>query len=106
MVTALFLLLFLLPSVCPLLAVDPLIFLSGGLSASLSHSLTVPIDVVKTRQQQDPRFEGSEGLIANARTIVEDEGLAKLFAGSLPTLTGYFLQGSLKYGEKQREVTD
>ncbi|GMH52750.1 hypothetical protein TrLO_g8690 [Triparma laevis f. longispina] len=88
------------PSIASSLLIDPqpLVFLSGGISASLSHSLTVPIDVVKTRQQQDPRFKGQEDLIENTKTIVEEDGILKLFSGSLPTLTGYFLQGSLKYG--------
>lgn len=73
------------------------VFLSGGLAASFSHTVSVPIDVVKTRIQADPA-KHANGPFACAATIVAEEGPSVLLAGSSSTLVGYFLQGSLKYG--------
>ncbi|KAG8464750.1 hypothetical protein KFE25_010118 [Diacronema lutheri] len=79
------------------IVLNPPVFLSGGLAASFSHTVSVPIDVVKTRIQSDP-VKHANGALACAATIVAEEGPAVLLAGGTSTLLGYFLQGSLKYG--------
>jgi hypothetical protein len=74
-------------------------FVAGGTCASVSHGITVPIDVVKTRLQTDPeKYPKSEGVFGAAQRIIEDEGVGMLGKGMGPTLTGYCLQGALKYG--------
>jgi hypothetical protein len=88
--------------ISPILHPDPLIFVAGGLSASLSHSLTVPIDVLKTLQQSQSSQQSSQqsnhANHANASSYTDNLSLKKLTTGLLPTSTGYFIQGSMKYG--------
>ena len=74
-------------------------FLAGGIAASFSHGVAVPFDVIKTKIQTDPQlYPKSLGLIPCARKIVDSEGLGVLLSGMGPTVTGYCIQGSLKYG--------
>ena len=74
-------------------------FLAGGTCASVSHGITVPIDVVKTRLQTEPeKYVAEEGVIGAAKRIVEREGLGTLGTGMGPTLTGYLVQGAIKFG--------
>ena len=50
-------------------------FTAGGVGAMVSHAGAVPLDVVKTRVQQDPaRFEGL-GVAGSASALVADEDL-------------------------------
>ena len=78
--------------VCSLKAVDPaLFFVAGGISCMASHAVAVPFDVIKTRKQT------SEGSV-NLQKLIEEEGLGILAQGLGPTLVGYAVQGSLKYG--------
>ncbi|EKX38819.1 hypothetical protein GUITHDRAFT_143999 [Guillardia theta CCMP2712] len=72
-------------------------FLAGGISASVSHGGTVPIDVVKTRLQTDPSMRNSN-FIVGTKTIIRNEGASTLLGGLGSTLIGYAIQGSLKYG--------
>lgn len=72
-------------------------FLAGGLCAATSHGITTPIDVVKTRMQQDPEKYNS-GVINAARKIVSEEGIGFLLAGLGPTVVGYGLEGAMKFG--------
>lgn len=75
---------------------------AGAAACSLTHSLVVPLDVIKTRMQTD-------ALVANhahaaAAAVYRDapgRGLLKLaafFNGVRPTGLGYFLQGATKFG--------
>ncbi|KAM3572443.1 hypothetical protein VYU27_005570 [Nannochloropsis oceanica] len=74
------------------------IFLSGGVCASISHGWAVPLDVVKTRLQTDPeRYQGL-GIWGACEKIRREEGPGMLLKGLGATLTGYSIQGSLKYG--------
>ena len=51
-------------------------FTAGGVGAMVSHAGAVPLDVVKTRVQQDPaRFEGL-GVAGSASALVADEGIS------------------------------
>ena len=67
------------------------------MGACLSHVGGVPIDVVKTRIQQDPKRYSGDPLEA-AQQLVQAEGVATLALGLRETATGYFVQGFLKYG--------
>jgi len=70
--------------------------LGGAICCSVTHSSTVPIDVVKTRLQTDPgRYKG---MFDGFRTIIKEEGAGMLLQGLGPTAVGYFLQGTFKFG--------
>eukprot|EP01038_Epipyxis_sp_PR26KG_P008067 gene8067-10930_t len=80
-------------------------FIAGGICASFSHGITVPIDVIKTRIQTAGTDEVNEenptgkiSIIKMAKKIILDDGIAMLGKGLGPTLVGYAIQGSLKYG--------
>ena len=76
------------------IVLSPPAFLSGGLAGALSHTVLVPVDVVKTRQQNQPeRYSG--GLMESAGVIIATDGPAGLLAGSGPTLVGYFVHAGV-----------
>ena len=70
--------------------------LSGGIAACASHSLSVPLDVIKTRLQCE-KFDDATVLGVGA-AIVRREGVGALTAGWESTFFGYGAQGALKYG--------
>lgn len=72
-------------------------YLAGGTCAAASHTIPVPIDVVKTRKQVDPRFKDLHFWEATWQ-IVQKEGMRSLLAGLGPTAWGYLLEGALKFG--------
>lgn len=72
-------------------------YLAGGLCAAISHSVPVPIDVVKTRKQVDPGL-ANNSFIAAMNTIIEKEGMRSLWAGLGPTALGYLIEGAIKFG--------
>jgi len=73
-------------------------YLAGGICATISHSFTTPIDVIKTRQQVDESLKDL-GLIKSGMKIVKDDGsLNALVAGLGPTTFGYLFEGALKFG--------
>lgn len=63
-------------------------FLAGAISASFSHFITVPFDVVKTRIQVDTRNNGNTtsakkaNLFQYAAQLVKDEGIGVLATGT------------------------
>ena len=69
---------------------------SGGVAACVSHSASVPLDVVKTKLQTET-FEDVSAL-GVAREIARRHGVVALTAGWTQTFVGYGLQGALKYG--------
>mmetsp|Transcript_5703 Transcript_5703/g.12539 ORF Transcript_5703/g.12539 Transcript_5703/m.12539 type:complete len:425 (+) Transcript_5703:212-1486(+) len=76
---------------------DPRFFIAGGASAAISHGVTTPIDVVKTKMQSDStlaNFSPSEA----ALKIIEDEGPNALAVGLGPTVIGYGIEGAVKFG--------
>lgn len=78
-------------------AVDWRYFVAGGLCASISHGITTPLDVIKTKMQASPeRFQS--GMLAAARSIIAVEGASFLLQGLEPTLVGYGIEGALKFG--------
>ena len=55
--------------------------------------------VLQSEPEGSPlRLEAKSSLAAGAAHIVSEEGLGALLKGAGPTFTGYFMQGSLKYG--------
>lgn len=70
--------------------------LAGGIAAAATHVPLVPIDVVKTRMQLQPGLYPSAG--AATRTIIRTESPSALLLGFGPTLSGYLVQGFMKYG--------
>jgi hypothetical protein len=73
-------------------------FICGGLCCSFSHGIAVPFDVVKTRLQTSASDYKDTNVISVAKSIADKEGFGMLFSGLGPTLSGYLIQGSLKYG--------
>ena len=74
----------------------PKLFASGGLCASVTHLVTVPLDVVKTRMQVTPgAFTGINDGISK---IYAAEGIKGCMQGATPTFLGFMMQGALKYG--------
>ena len=72
-------------------------FVAGGVCACVSHTGSVPLDVVKTRLQTEPgRDQGSAWRCA--QRVLREDGPAGLLVGAGPTFLGYAVQGSLKYG--------
>src|SRR5210317_368025 len=68
-------------------SIDYRYFVAGGSCAAISHGITTPIDVVKTRMQSNP--EKYKSLFPATATIIKEEGAATLCKGLGPTLVGY-----------------
>ena len=73
--------------------------LSGALACSITHSMVVPLDVIKTRMQTD---ETVRGFRHAAKTILREQKgpfRARVFLnGASATAMGYYLQGGAKFG--------
>lgn len=78
--------------------IDPRYFLSGGLCASISHGITTPIDVVKTRIQSDPQKYDGLDIVGASKVVLKDDGYGALLKGFGPTVMGYGLEGAAKFG--------
>jgi len=76
---------------------DPRFFVAGGASAAISHGITTPLDVVKTRMQSDTVL-GDCSVQEAAAAIVAEDGPKALTVGLGPTVVGYGIQGGLKFG--------
>ncbi|CAH02567.1 Mir1p [Kluyveromyces lactis] len=71
--------------------------LAGAIGCGITHSSMVPIDVVKTRIQLEPTVY-NKGMVSSFKQIISSEGAGALLTGFGPTLLGYSLQGSFKFG--------
>lgn len=71
-------------------------FVAGGTCAAISHGLTTPIDVVKTRIQADPA-KFNKGMSAATMTILKEDGAKALLGGLGPTVVGYGIEGKLMF---------
>ena len=78
--------------------VDPRYFCAGGLCAAISHGITTPIDVVKTRIQSEPQKYDGLDIVGASQVVVEDDGYEALLKGFGPTVMGYGLEGAVKFG--------
>ena len=68
----------------------------GALGCGLTHTAIVTLDLIKCRRQVDPGMYSS---ISSAfSSIKAAEGIKGLVTGWAPTLIGYSLQGSAKFG--------
>lgn len=77
------------------LDVYALLALSGGAGCALTHTLVVPLDVVKTRIQTDPgRYAG---VLSGAAAIAREEGPGALYLGTQATVAGYLWYGLSVY---------
>jgi len=74
-------------------------YLAGGICAAVSHAITTPIDVIKTRKQVDESMKDA-GLIQTGLNIIKDDpnGIKALLAGLGPTTVGYLFEGAVKFG--------
>lgn len=82
-----------LPSYSPL--IYTILGISGATGCALTHSLVIPLDVLKTKAQADP--EKYSNLLQGGRTILKDEGWSGLLTGAQATLAGYFWYGLSVY---------
>ncbi|CAD6191644.1 unnamed protein product [Caenorhabditis auriculariae] len=70
--------------------------LGGSLSCGLTHTLIVPLDLVKCRIQVNA--EKYKGVATGFRVTVAEEGIRGLGRGWAPTFIGYSMQGLGKFG--------
>ncbi len=77
------------------LGIYTLLGLSGGLGCALTHSLVIPVDVVKTRLQSDP--DRYSNIYDGAMDIAQTEGLRGFSLGAQATIAGYFWYGLSVY---------
>jgi solute carrier family 25 (mitochondrial phosphate transporter), member 3 len=72
-------------------------FVAGGTCAAISHGITTPVDVVKTRIQADPA-KYNRGMLAATSDIIKTDGVGILLGGLGPTVAGYGIEGAMKFG--------
>ncbi|GAA5927131.1 hypothetical protein JCM1841_006058 [Sporobolomyces salmonicolor] len=71
-------------------------FGSGALCCTVTHGMTTPIDVVKTRMQLEPALK-KLGMGGAGRSIIAEEGIKGLATGFGATAVGYLAQGGAKF---------
>ena len=76
-------------------SIDYRYFVAGGTCAAISHGITTPIDVVKTKIQANPR-KYNKGMAASALDIIKSDGPGALLGGLGPTVVGYGVEGAMK----------
>ena len=72
-------------------------FVAGGTCAAISHGITTPIDVVKTRIQSEPQ-KYNKGMLVATADILKEDGPGALLGGLGPTVVGYGIEGAMKFG--------
>lgn len=77
---------------------DARYFVAGGTCAAISHGITTPIDVVKTKIQAQPQRFQKMSIPQAAVDIIHTEGAPALLGGLGPTLVGYGIEGAMKFG--------
>jgi len=70
--------------------------IGGALSCGLTHTAVVPLDLVKCRMQVDAAKYPSLG--KGMKVTIADGGVKALARGWAPTLIGYSMQGTCKFG--------
>jgi solute carrier family 25 phosphate transporter 3 len=68
----------------------------GAMACGLTHAAIVTLDLIKCRRQVNPELYKSVG--DAFKMIKATEGVRGLSTGWLPTLLGYSLQGTAKFG--------
>lgn len=70
--------------------------LGGILSCGITHTMVVPLDLVKCRMQVDP--EKYKGVFNGFKITLAEDGTRGLAKGWAPTFFGYSMQGLCKFG--------
>jgi solute carrier family 25 phosphate transporter 3 len=70
--------------------------IGGALACGLTHTFVVPLDIVKCRAQVDPKEY--PGMVSGFKKVLATQGSNGLTIGWFPTLIGYSLQGTAKFG--------
>jgi len=70
--------------------------IGGSLSCGLTHTIIVPLDLVKCRMQVDS--VKYPGIVQGFKVTLADGGVKALGRGWAPTLIGYSMQGACKFG--------
>ena len=70
--------------------------IGGALSCGLTHTAVVPLDLVKCRMQVDAAKYPSLG--KGLKVTIAEGGVKALARGWAPTLIGYSMQGTCKFG--------
>lgn len=70
--------------------------LGGMLSCGLTHTLVLPLDLVKCRMQVDPAKYRS--ILSGFGVALHEDGLRGMARGWAPTFLGYSMQGFFKFG--------
>lgn len=70
---------------------------AGAISTALSHTATLPLDVLKTKMQSDRALAGLSPTQA-LRRVVREGGPSQLLTGFSVNAIGYFSQGAIKFG--------
>jgi solute carrier family 25 (mitochondrial phosphate transporter), member 3 len=68
----------------------------GAACGTAAHAVLIPIDVVKTRMQSEPKRYPSMG--ATFTTLLAEEGKDAFLLGAGATITGYFVYGGISFG--------
>ncbi|KAG7368781.1 protease III family protein [Nitzschia inconspicua] len=72
--------------------------ISGATGCCLTHSLVIPLDVVKTKEQVWSTEEHYNGnVFTGAKRVLREEGVSGLLTGAQATLAGYFWYGLSVY---------
>jgi solute carrier family 25 (mitochondrial phosphate transporter), member 3 len=69
--------------------------LAGATGCALTHSVVIPLDVVKTRAQTNPN--DFSDVVQYGQKIYRDEGMSGLFLGAQATIAGYCWYGLSVY---------
>ena len=84
------------------LAIYSLFAISGATGCAMTHSLVIPLDVVKTRMQtstivDEETSQSKNNLLESAQLMMKQEGASILLLGSQATLLGYLWYGLTIY---------
>lgn len=71
--------------------------ISGAAGCALTHTIVIPLDVVKTRMQTNPSSGRNRSMIDSAAQIIQDEGIPGLLLGAQATIAGYVWYGISVY---------
>jgi solute carrier family 25 phosphate transporter 3 len=71
-------------------------FFAGLFPCAITHTVLTPLDIFKVRRQVYP--EEYTNLVPGVKKIYAAEGLQGIYLGYQPTIVGYALQGSTKFG--------
>ncbi|KAJ1454563.1 mitochondrial carrier domain-containing protein [Pelagophyceae sp. CCMP2097] len=78
---------------------------AGAVSTSVTHTVFLPLDVIKTRMQSDKAL-AAMGARRSMQHVLATQGAKGLLAGAGANFAGYFAQGALKFGLYERFKRD